>query len=291
MFGAVAPALAVETAPSVGVATVVSTSIKLERKQIREEFKEKQKDIRDDFKEKRQEVRDELKDKMKDLRDEFRKKRDELMHKLVRRELTLRGELTAMSSTSLTVKVSNVRPDFHQQWASVSSSTFPAKDTLVTVKIDNKTKVVRRFNGKSSLDELTVGDTMQIVGRLNDDGTVSARVVKDDSIQLSHRVYHGTIASLDATAQSFSMTLMSSSSVAFMVRTSATTKFRVPGVTSTSFANLQVGNKVWVRGFVNTRTKTIDANVVKVKLPEVAPVPAPTPTSTPSPASTASSTP
>ncbi len=299
MLSTSAPALAMESTTTVGVSAGVSTSIKAERKQVREELKEKQKEIRDEFKEKEKEIRDELKgkmkevrddlrDKMKEVRDEFKQKRDELMHKLVRRELTLRGELTAMSSTSLTVKVSSVRPDFHQQWSSVSSSTFPGKDTLVTVKVDNKTKVVRRFNGKSSLDELTVGDTMQIVGRLNDDGTVSARVVKDDSIQMTHRVHHGTIASLDAAAKSFSMTLMSSSSVAFTVHTDSNTKFMVPGVTSTSFANLKVSDKVWVRGIVNTRTKVIDANVVKVKLPEILPVPAPTPT--PTPTSTATST-
>ena len=294
MLSTSAPALAMESTTTVGISAGVSTSIKVERKQVREEFKEKEKGIRDEFKEKIKDVRDELKDKMKEVREELRKKQDELKRKLVRRELTLRGELTAMSGTAvpatLTIKVSGVWPDFHAQWQSVSSSTFPVKDGSITVKVDEKTKVVRRYNGKSSLDEFTVGDAIQIVGHLNNDGTISARVAKDNSIHVTFKVHHGIISSLDAVAKSFMMTSSASSSLTFTVKTNSTTKFQVPGVEKATFNNLKVSDKVWVRGVINTRTKVIDANVVKVQLPKIATVPTPTTTPSPTPTSTATST-
>lgn len=57
-----------------------------------------------------------------------------------------------------------------------------AEGTLVTVNITEDTKIVRKYFGKTNLSELSVGDKLQIVGRVNDDGTLDAKVVKDNSI-------------------------------------------------------------------------------------------------------------
>lgn len=53
---------------------------------------------------------------------------------------------------------------------------------LITVNITEDTKIVRKYFGKTTLDEFSIGDKLQIVGRVNDDGTVDAKVVKNNSI-------------------------------------------------------------------------------------------------------------
>jgi len=52
----------------------------------------------------------------------------------------------------------------------------------ITVTYDTNTRIVRRFNGETTVDEFVEGDLLFVVGRYNDDGTVSARLVKDNNI-------------------------------------------------------------------------------------------------------------
>ncbi len=258
-----------------------------QRKELQDKFKDERKTAENKLKEEKKDLQNKFKDELQKLNDSFKQKRDELRKKLFRRQVNIRGELTTISGATLpatlTVKVSSISPDFHEQWATVSSSTFPTKDSVVTVKIDNKARSVRRFWGKSSLDEFTAGDAIHVVGRLNADGTISASVVQDNSIQATHAVRVGTIASLDTAAKSFTLNAAGSSTLAFIVKTSSATQFKIPGLTTSTFSNLNVGDKVWVRGVVNTRTKVINASVVKVMKSLV------TPTSPTSPTSTASS--
>ncbi len=74
-----------------------------------------------------------------------------------------------------------------------------AEGALITVNITEDTKIVRKYFGRAALDELSVGDKLRIVGRVNNDGTVDAKVVKDNSIwKTSTRGYAGVVAAVDA---------------------------------------------------------------------------------------------
>ena len=53
---------------------------------------------------------------------------------------------------------------------------------LVTVNITENTKIVRKFFGRTTLGEFSIGDKLQIVGRVNNDDTVDAKIVKNNSI-------------------------------------------------------------------------------------------------------------
>lgn len=53
---------------------------------------------------------------------------------------------------------------------------------LVTVNVTEDTNIVRKYFGKTTLAEFTVGDKLQIVGRFNDDGTIDAKLLKNNSI-------------------------------------------------------------------------------------------------------------
>ncbi len=70
---------------------------------------------------------------------------------------------------------------------------------LITVNITEDTKIVRKYFGRITLDEFSVGDKLRIVGRVNDDGTVDAKVVKDNSIwKTSTQGHAGVVTAVDA---------------------------------------------------------------------------------------------
>jgi len=80
---------------------------------------------------------------------------------------------------------------------------------IVTVSYDDKTNFVRRFKGTASVDELTPGDTMFIVGRVNDDGTIGARMVRDDSMFKAGVARHlGEIESIDTSTNSIKVKMV-----------------------------------------------------------------------------------
>ena len=69
---------------------------------------------------------------------------------------------------------------------------------LVTVNINEDTKIVRKYFGRTTLSEFSVGDKLFIVGRVNDDGTVDAKVIKNNSIWMtSTHGYPGVVTGVD----------------------------------------------------------------------------------------------
>jgi hypothetical protein len=70
--------------------------------------------------------------------------------------------------------------------------------TLVTVNVTEDTKIVRKFFGRTTLDEFSTGDKLHIVGRVNDDGTVDAKMIKNESIWKTNTKGHaGTVLAID----------------------------------------------------------------------------------------------
>ncbi len=60
----------------------------------------------------------------------------------------------------------------------------------VTVKTDENTRFVRRYMGQSDFDDLAVGDELHIVGRVNDDDTITAWVVRNIDMWIASPVFH-----------------------------------------------------------------------------------------------------
>jgi hypothetical protein len=68
----------------------------------------------------------------------------------------------------------------------------------ITVTYDANTKFVRRYNGITEPSEFVEGDFVFVVGRYNDDGTVSARLIKDTNIwRLGVARHAGEVTSID----------------------------------------------------------------------------------------------
>ncbi len=73
-----------------------------------------------------------------------------------------------------------------------------AEGTLVTVNVTEDTKIVRKYFGHTTLDEFSIGDHLHIVGRVNDDGTVDAKLIKNNSIwKTSTYGYPGTVVEVN----------------------------------------------------------------------------------------------
>lgn len=131
-----------------------------------------------------------------------------------------------------------------------------------TVNVTAGTKIVRKFLGRSSLEELGVGDTVVVRGRLAD-VTIDANLIRDLSIQRRGGTFVGTVKSIDTTNSSFVLTTTARGDQT--VTTSATTVF-LKGKDKVAFGDIQVGNNVLVIGLWRKSAKTINADRVRIKI-------------------------
>jgi hypothetical protein len=133
------------------------------------------------------------------------------------------------------------------------------KGEIVTVSFDDSTKFVRRFKGTASADELTAGDTLFIVGRVNDDGTITARTIKDESIfkkGVARQV--GTIESVDTAGNAIKVKLADAEWT--VTYTDATVIWK-DGKKATE-ADLAAGDSIRVEGVADANTKTVAATKI-----------------------------
>lgn len=61
---------------------------------------------------------------------------------------------------------------------------------LVTVNVTEDTILTRKYFGRTTLAEFQPGDNLQIVGRVNDDGTVDTKMIKNNSIWQTNMFGH-----------------------------------------------------------------------------------------------------
>lgn len=235
----------------------------------------------------------ELKKEIKEERKEVKKEVKELQNVLrfAPKALTLLGKLvsvnSATSSTEIVVNVSKVLPGRPKKMPTSTAMSYPEKGKDIVLKITDKTSLIRAYGAKMKISEMSVGDELRIVAKFNQDGSLEARVVKDNSL---HTLLNkkGIVESIDVAGLSF---VLKQDSRMLNVKTDDKTKFFLKGSTSTSFADLKVGDKVTVNGIVNTNIKTVYAKSVTMKRPLVAPTPTPIPTTTPTPTTTTTPTP
>ena len=119
----------------------------------------------------RKELREEVKDKIKDLREGIKQKLEGIKSQAGK---IAGGEITAISGTTLTV----------------------SKDgKIYTVNTDSNTHFQRHYWGKSSLDEFSVGNKVNVRGKFTDEAktTILARMIRNLSIMKRHGVFHGDV--------------------------------------------------------------------------------------------------
>lgn len=187
-------------------------------------FKAERKELRSDFNEKIQELREGFKQKIGGLKSQMAK--------------IAGGEITAISGTTLTVS---------------------KDDKTYTVNTDANTHFQRHFWGKSSLAEFSVGNKVNVHGKFTDDTktTILARLVRNLSIMKRHGVFLG-----DVTAKnSDNFVINSKNRGEQTVFFNSTTKFVKRNQTALTYAELQVGHRVRVKGLWDKSSNEITETV------------------------------
>lgn len=150
------------------------------------------------------------------------------------RAAILGGTLSAKSGTTLTV--------------TKDGKTY-------TVNTDNTTQLRRRFWGKATLDEMQVGDSVNVHGKWSDEAktTIAAKLIRDVSIQKRFGVFFGTVQSL--TSGGWVMTTVGRGNQTVTV--SSSTKFVDRAGRSITQNDIAVGHKVRAKGLWDRANNTI----------------------------------
>lgn len=131
-----------------------------------------------------------------------------------------------------------------------------------TINVTEDTALVRRWFGKTTLEEFTPGDTLMIVGRAEDDGTITAKLIRDNDIwRVSSEGVSGEITSIDSAASTFVISWLGKT---VTVKVTSTTKIVDGTNTAATLADLAVGDKVRGRGVWSATTEVVTADVVVV---------------------------
>jgi|SRR5579859_3632787 len=145
---------------------------------------------------------------------------------------------------------------FRGSVSAISGTTLTVTAGTKSVSVDaSNAKFVRRFNGASSVSELSVGDMVAVRGTWTDStkSAVTATWVKDVSIQKRHDVFYGTVGSVTSTG----FVLNTVKRGAQTVTPGTDTKFTGRKKAAMSLSDIQVGDKVTVRGLWDRTSNTI----------------------------------
>ncbi len=180
------------------------------------------------------------------------------------------GSLTAINGNTLTVSTQN--------------------NGSVTVNILANTQIRRRFWGKSSLTEFTVGDNVLVIGSWTDNTktAINAVLIRDISIERRWGVLFGTVTANNSTT----LTVNTLSRGSVTVDLSSSTKLVNRKQQTIAVTDIQVGNKVRIKGTYDLTSKVV-VTTDEVKdfsipaqgsvTPTVTLAPTATPTMTPTP--------
>lgn len=146
--------------------------------------------------------------------------------------------------------------------ATVGASSLTVKlfGTSWTVNVGADTKFVRKFGGGAGLAEIAVGDRVMVRGTIVDGAlAVNATHVRNDSTRAV--AFRGTIATVTAPD---TLTVTVKEGATRTIKVTSGTKVMV-GDAAKTFADLVVGMKVNVKGFVNANSTAVTASVVRAQ--------------------------
>lgn len=179
--------------------------------------------------------------------------------------IVLYGDLTAKSSptvpSDLTVAVKRIQGHGKGK-GKKEFANFPVAEKTVIVHVSADTNIVRKYMGKADLSELAIGDKLMVVGKLLEDGTVNANLIKDESVHVTFLARNGEVKSIDTAASTF---VLKNDNKEFKVYVTANTVFAKAGIKKATFADLVIGDKVTVRGVIRQAANEITADSVVIR--------------------------
>ena len=173
--------------------------------------------------------------------------------------------------------------EFTNKRAELSNVKVTAKDSSsitvdnggVSIKVDalSNTHFRRRFWGNSNLNEISVGDSVDVIGRwTSEDKTeIKAVVIRNISIQKRFGVFFGTVKTITDTG--FTLTTIQRGDETVILNTAKLINRKGQSITS---SDIQVGDLIRVRGLWDSANFTIN-EITEVKDFNLPMIPSPTP--------------
>src|SRR3989344_4198559 len=188
----------------------------------------------------RQEMKENIKKDAKEIRMNLLDNVKNFMKKNLRFEARVKGKITVIGSNNF---------------------SLTGEDGIFQVDITDKTQILRKFGGKSSLSEYSVGDEVVVFGKFTDDTklTIDAKTIKNNSIQKRWGAFFGKVTSHNS--DNFIMeTLERGSQTVYF----GGAKFVNRKEISISYSDIKVGDRVRVKGvWDKTLNKINEVNQVK----------------------------
>ena len=149
------------------------------------------------------------------------------------------------------------------------TTTAGASALSWAVITDSATAFVTSSGSGSSLAQISVGDTVSFAGALTGAGlSVKAQAVKDWTLGANERSVSGKVQSINSAGTSLVLGSGSDSNKNVTVQFSASTSVVLNGIAST-FASIQVGDKVKAKGTINADGTILTATSAVVTRPAV----------------------
>lgn len=176
--------------------------------------------------------------------------------------MSFRGELTALGSTALpamlTIRVTAIEPPLVQRRA----LTADTANDMVTVQVDANTKVRTHTGEVATLSQLTLGDDVSVQATMQSNGSLTATIVEDHSLQQMTATSRGTVSTLNQADHTFM--LLSGTSTTSTVQVTADTQISLNGVTGKTWTDIVAGHFASVLGFINSRLNLIVAQTIEL---------------------------
>lgn len=133
-----------------------------------------------------------------------------------------------------------------------------------TVNITSTTKLYRKYMKIATIEEMLVGDKVDVRGTVAEGNILNARILRNNSLVIKYGDMQGTILSVDADAKTFVLRTKEKKLGDVIVTTTDATKY-VDENGLRAFTDLTVGDKLKVLGTYNSSTKKIAATRVFFK--------------------------
>ena len=199
----------------------------------------------------RQEVRENIRKDVKEIRMGLLDKVKNFMKKNLKFEARVKGKITVIGSNNFSLS---------------------GEDGTFQVNITDKTKILRKFGGKSSLSEYSVDDEVVVFGKFTDDTKliIDAKTVRNNSIQKRRGAFFGTVLTKETNSFTMQTLKLSIQTVYF-----GSAKFVKRNEEAMTYADLKLGHRVRVKGvWDKTLNEIREVNQIKdFSIPVIVPTP------------------
>jgi len=176
-----------------------------------------------------------------------------------------RGQITYLPEnptipTTITIEI--LPSKFYEK--SDVNNLIGAPGEKIDVYIDETTHMRRKYMGRSLLKEFSEGDTVQVIGRINEDtGVLHAKYIRNTDIQVLGVARHiGVVTMVSASSSTITAT-DSATAKEWTIKVSSATELQKQGE-DIALTDIVAGDKIRVIGSANKRLMTINAKKVIV---------------------------